>query len=370
MNKSVGILTFHDALNYGAVIQAFALQKTIESLSCYCSIINYHRPGTYPIFRHLKGFGDIKLNALTFLHLQSHLKLRKRFLQFRSSNLNSTIQSYCSVEDLSRGDHKYDVYVTGSDQVWNPYLLDRQGGVGSVFYLDFVLDGRRVAYAPSFGNSEVPEAYKERISAFLKRFDFLSSREDTGCGIIRDLTGLNAVQVLDPTLLQDSTAYNKVAIEPRYNKSYILLYPMQGSEVLQRLAITARKILGLPIVAVLPSHFNPLKFRFADKVVFDAGPAEFLGWMQKASFVCTNSFHGTCFSIIYQKNFLGVQPLLGNSRIQSLLKCFGLSSRQVINSEELSVCDLFHRQIDYVSVNNILKKEINCSLDYLKTALV
>ncbi|TNJ38552.1 polysaccharide pyruvyl transferase family protein [Chlorobaculum thiosulfatiphilum] len=369
MTKSVGILTFHDALNYGAVLQAFALQQTIASYSCSCSIINYRRPGYYPMFRCLKSKSDIKTNILTFLYLRSHLKLRKRFSQFRTANLNSTIQSYSSLEDFCRSDSKFDVYVTGSDQVWNPYLLDRQGGVGSIFYLGFVSDGRRVAYAPSFGNSEVPEVYKERIAGFLKRFDFLSSREDIGCSIIRDLSGLNSVQVLDPTFLQDSSIYKKVAVEPRFSKPYILLYPMQESDLLISLVLNVRKILRIPIVAVLPSHFNPLKYRFADKIVFDAGPAEFLGWVDKSSFVCTNSFHGTCFAIIYRKNFLGVQSILRNSRIQSLLKCVGLSSRLVIDPDRFSKNDDLLKPIDYFSVYKILENEIKNSLDYLKVAL-
>lgn len=369
MTKTVGVLTFHDAYNFGAVLQVFALQRTIVSYGYSCSIINYRRPGVYPLLSYPKSINDIKSDILKIFNMQSHLKLRKRFSDFLTSYLTCTTRIYRSLDDFFRVNPIFDIYVTGSDQVWNPYLLDRQGGMGSIYYLDFVSSGRRVAYAPSFGLSEIPEAYKDRISGFLRRFDFLSSREDTGCINIHELTGMNATHVLDPTLLQDSSEYDKVAVDPSFSRPYILMYPMQSSEPLKRLVLTVRKNLGLPIVAVLPSHFNPGKFTFADKVVFDAGPAEFLGWMKDASFVCTNSFHGTCFAIIYRKTFLGVQPSIGNTRIQSLLECMGLSSRQVLNPERLASKDALFEPIDYFFVEKPLDQAIKKSLDYLKIAL-
>ena len=112
-----------------------------------------------------------------------------------------------------------------------------------------------------------------------------------------------------------------------------------------------------------------MRFSFADKVVFDAGPAEFLGWIKNASFVCTNSFHGTCFSIIYRKCFLGVAPAIGNTRLQSLLTCMGLLSRQLSDQYQLAEGDPLLEPIDYAPIELRLQMAINNSLNYLKQAV-
>jgi hypothetical protein len=204
----------------------------------------------------------------------------------------------------------------------------------------------------------------------LRKFDFLSVREDTGCKIIKELTGREASLVLDPTLLLPLAEYDKVTVSPVDQKPYILLYPMQCSEELCRLARNVRDCLKLPIVAVVPINQTPKSFSFADKVVFDAGPSEFLGWIKNATFVCTNSFHGTVFSIIYRRNFLSSPSLVGNTRSHNLLERVGLLSRQLISSDVLKSEDLLFEPINYIPVEIKLKQAIDVSISYLKQALL
>lgn len=370
MAKTVGILTVHGGYNFGAVLQAFALQRTISGLGHSCSIIDYREPkpdSDYRLFHVPRNRGSIKHDILMMLNLRSHLMSRKRYERFRSAYLSLTAQSYRSVEDILRGGLRFDAYVSGSDQIWHPYLLDRP--CGPIFFQNFVSSGRRVAYAPSFGFSEIPSQYRDRAAESIRRFDFLSAREDTGCAIIRDLTGRSAELALDPTLLQASAEYDKVAVEPSLDKPYILLYPMQLSDRLRELALKVRTCLKLPIVAVLPAFFEPWRFSFADKLIYDAGPAEFLGWMKCAAFVCTNSFHGTCFSIIYRKNFLGVPHSGYNTRSYSLLSRLGLSARQLAEPERLGPDNPLLAPPDYSSVEPHLQQAIEQSLGYLQRAL-
>jgi hypothetical protein len=370
IGKTVGILTYQNAYNNGAVLQAFALQRTIAGLGYTCSVIDYrerYTNGDYWLFRVPWKRSNIKHDIIMLLNLRSHLVSRKRYQRFRSEHLVLTAQSYQSVTDIINGNLSFDAYVAGSDQIWHPLLLDRP--CGAVYFLDFVSSGRRIAYGPSFGLSAVPPQYRARAAGFINRFDFLSAREDTGCAIIQEIAGRTAEQVLDPTLLQNASEYDQVAVSPPFDKPYILLYPMQLSDRLQSLALKMRTLLKLPIIAVVPAFFEPWRFSFADKLVFDAGPAEFLGWMKNAAFVCTNSFHGTCFSIIYRKNFLGVPHLGTNTRIHSLLKSLDLLSRHINDPKALLPGDPLLESIDYSIVTLRLKYEINLSMEYLKRAL-
>ena len=215
MAKTVGIITYHAADNFGAVLQAFALQRTIANLGASCSIIDYREPhndNAYRLFHTPRNRSSIKRDFLMLLNLRSHIKAKNRYKQFRADYLCVTAHSYRSLDNLLHGSLSFDAYVSGSDQVWHPYLLDRS--CGPVYFLDFAGTGRRIAYAPSFGLTQMPIQYRERAAGFIRRFNFLSAREDTGCTIIRDLTGRTAEHVLDPTLLQPLAEYNKVAAPP------------------------------------------------------------------------------------------------------------------------------------------------------------
>ena len=369
MNKQVGILTFHREYNLGAVLQAFALQHTIAGLGYRCSIIDYRRPedAVSRLFYFPRSRRSIKHDILRLMNLQSHITSRKRFDRFRMDHFLLTAKSYLSLRDLSEGGLSFDTYVSGSDQVWHPYLFDRS--CGRVFYLDFVSSGRLVAYAPSFGLTEMPAQYQDRASELIRRFDYLSAREDSGCAIIKKLTGRMVDQVLDPTLLLSADEYDKVAIEPHFEKPYILLYPMQYSDSLRDLALKIRGCLKLPIVAVLPPFFEPWRFSFADKLVYDAGPSEFLGWIKNAAFVCTNSFHGTCFSIIYRKTFLGVPHTGTGTRMHSLLLCLNLLSRHIDDPEKLTSDNPLFGSLDYSPVEPRLQQAIDASTGYLRKSL-
>lgn len=380
MTKSVGILTYHNVYNLGAVLQAFALQRTIQSLGHACKIIDFASPvhGTaYDLFdfrlSQFSGlrasYGSMIRNLRVLAHLRSHLALRRRFAQFQSRHLTLTSETYHSASEVRTDCPSFDVFVIGSDQVWEPSGLDC--GSGTVFYLEFVSSGRRVAYAPSFGVAEMPLEYHERIAALLNRFDVLSAREDSGCRIIQQLTGREAAHVVDPSLLLRASDYRQVAIAPSQGEPCVLLYPMLSSDRLKVAARKASKCLKLPLVAVVPIYYNPQEYAFADRVVFDSGPAEFLGWLNMAAFVCTNSFHGLAFSLIYRKPFLTVPYHVPsfNLRLESLLAKVGLLSRQLTHGQELRPEDSLLGPVDYAPVEARLMGAIDESLNFLKKAL-
>lgn len=367
--KSVGVITFHRAQNFGAVLQAFALQQAILSLGHDCRIIDYRcrfNCTAYPLFHCELSRSNARRCFRTLANLRSHLALRWRFARFRSRHLILT-EPLRDPRDLREAPLEFDTFVTGSDQVWHPQMVSQQ--CLPAYFLNFVHSKRRLAYGPSFGVSEIPIDFRNKAAPHLVKFDFLSAREETGCKFITELTGRTAAHVLDPTFLLRSDIYTSIASAPTCRQTFLLLYPMEISEELNLLARSLRDSLGIPIVAIVPIYHDPQNFSFADQVVFDAGPAEFLGWMQNATFVCTNSFHGTAFSIIYRKNFFTVAHSTLNGRSYELLKRLGLLDRQMSpEMANLPVRTLL-APIDYETVVPRLHLLVDQSHDFLRSSL-
>lgn len=369
MKRKVGMLTFHRALNFGAALQAFALQKVIKGFGHSCSIVDFYEKNNYQLIKFPRTIALLRKDINLLLNLRSHQTSINRFATFVSKNLIVTDRPYFSKKELSDASLSYDSYVTGSDQVWHPHILERSLEYGSVFYLDFDVPGRRIAYGPSFGLDGIPVQYQKYIAECLARFDYLSCREHSGCEFIKQLMKYEVEQVLDPTLLLQSCDYEKISVEPSVSESYILLFPLEFSDRLFNLAREIKARLKRPIIAVVPHCANPRMLSFADKVVLDSGPSEFLGWIKNAVCVCTNSFHGTCFSIIYRKPFVNVPHTYTNTRLLSLLRTLGLETRQIIGTDVGKFSMRFMEFPKYDSVEVRLKKGISSSKDFLTHAL-
>ncbi|MFZ1986085.1 MAG: polysaccharide pyruvyl transferase family protein, partial [Desulfatitalea sp.] len=306
------------------------------------------------------------------LHWEANRRHDQRFRDFRSKHLSLTDTTYQTLEQLVATPPVFDAFITGSDQVWRPSLLDRK--IGHAFHLAFTSSGqsRRVAYAPSFGVDAVPAPYVERIRQYLMGYDSLSVREKRGQEIVFALTGRSAEHVLDPTLLLAAEDYASVVEPPALGpKGYLLVYPMElGRDMgFFRLVRQIKKQTQLPLVCLLPLDFNFRWLRVADKVIIDAGPREFLGWFKHATFVCTNSFHGTAFSIVFQKNFLGFPHSTSNTRIFDLLEQVGLVHRQISDPVIEKIREALTDPIDYQTVATRLQGCCQRSLAYLQKAL-
>jgi hypothetical protein len=365
--KTVGIFTFHRALNSGAVLQAYSLQSAITGLGHSCTIVDYLRrldPDPYQFFFFPRGRRSLRHDLFALLHLRDQLRLRERFRRFLSARLVMTPISYGNPRDLRTRGPSFDACITGSDQVWNPNLL--RGIHGKTFYLD-AIPGRRIAYAPSFGVSDLPLDSTGTVADLLNPFDFLSAREDAGCAIIRALTGRCVDVVVDPTLLHSSDQFDTLAVEPAQEEPYLLLYAMQRSDLTADLACAIGRLLSLPILAIVPIHLRPGWFRFADRVIYDAGPAEFLGWMKHAAFVCTDSYHGLAFSLIYHKDFVSAPHLSSDVPSRSLLQQAGLLSRRLTSTDDVAAT--ISHPIDQGPVRAWLDQARARSLHYLRNAL-
>ena len=374
----IGLITFHHAHHYGAQLQAYALMKAITGMGAECEIINYVRPDTIEgnrLFK--KGLSPraILSNANTLINFRQLKRRYGRFESFVNEDMRLSKKFYRSYEELLKDAPEYDVYVCGSDQVWNP-LIFKENTYDPAFFADFAKSGRRIAYAPSFGITEIPEDKREDLRRYLERFDCLSVREKQGEKIIRDVAGRDSVTVLDPTLLLTGDEWDEFSAAPVFKEPYLLCYfisnPGKYSGYIKALSEKYR----LRVVSLCGARRVVPQTRHT---VLDAGPREFPGLFRNASMVCTNSFHGTVFSITFKKDFYSFASALNsektvNSRLYNILEKLGLEAR--IFSSGMETGDFISRindeanLIDYTSVYDTLQKEREMSYKYLKDSLL
>lgn len=366
----IALLTFHTAANYGAALQAYALQKYLTDKGFDCEYINYvneSRLHEYDMMFHIidcikKG----KLTSAVAYCLGSpFMTLRKRrFNRFYRNNLKATETVYQTSQEAVALNGKYDYFVVGSDQVWNPIC----NGDDAAFLLDFVKDGkRRVSYSSSFGIADVDAAHEEVYRKNLSQFKALAVRESIGQTIIQKLTGRKAELVLDPVLLL--TAEQWRSIMPRQSKKerFIFSYTNQDSQTRDFFA-TGYPMDGLKHY-VLSRYTKPGDFISSRvRVKYCMSPEEFVRVINDAELVVTASFHCLALSIVLNKPFVAI--MTGDKgkdeRPMSLLRALGLEHR--VLSSTVTVADI-KAPIDYLEVNRRIEALKLSSTEYLLDTL-
>lgn len=378
--KKIGIVTILKVNNYGAELQAFATQFALKRMGYQAEIIDY-------LFYKNRGFRPTKRSAPLFdfswkkrlaeklypvierikglPYRKARKRREKRFDSFHREN-TSFSEQFRTIDALYDTDLGYDVYLTGSDQVWNPGIYSSL----APYFLDFAPKGaRRIAYAASFGVSQIPEYARERYREFLSCYNAIGVREKTAVGMVRDIAGKDAQWVLDPTFLLTRGEWSKVArpVDLPAEK-FILIYELTPCAYIRRLAEHLREKTGMPIVRICKSAAKESRDSQTTDIV-DAGPAEFLYLFSKATAIVTNSFHGTAFSINFGKPFYTITPQrkANNSRQRSLLELFGLQNRLL--EEDAPFLDIADLPIDYIAVNQTLESERAKSISFLKNAI-
>lgn len=352
-NKNkVGVITIHDADNYGSDLQAYATQKAVENLGYESYIIDHvckKISSEYGIKRILAQKG-IKSKLETVLRVLTLRNSRKKFIEFRKNNYRLV------KEDFDQEEFKK--IIVGSDQVFNYKIT----GMDKAYFLDFVKDNdKKVAFSSSFGISKIPEDLKKEYSDCLNKFKHIAVREKQAINIIKDLTGKEVPLVLDPTFLIPKNDWDAVCNMPYKETGYIVCYQIAHSKTLVDFAEELAKKTGKKIISIQGS----LRQRFNAKYIWNAGPAEYVGLIKNADYVVTNSFHGTAFSINFNKKFFTeLLPSFEktNSRLESILDLFGLRERQIINGKN----DNMLAEINYEPVNKILNDKRKESLEILK----
>lgn len=330
-----GIITFHYAYNYGAVLQCLALYRTLRNLGVDTDIIRYVPKGfrSYPPL--WRGWG-IKQGRLfqtipkKWIAVRHGSGMQKAFDDFREKYF--TFSRACtSPEEIAEAVSGYDVLITGSDQVWH-------FAQAAPFFLEWGMPykGKRISYAPCCGHKEQPQERIGQIKEWLSQFDHISVRNDFSKEAIERLTGKPVPVVADPTLLIDlNDVQQKVELPCA---KYILMYTL-GNEILgghEKVIRSIRKKVGnIPVVAVIPSAHKPHLAPWADIKIWEAGPAEWLYLIANASFVYTDSFHGVLFAIKNARPFLAYYAEKGRSpRLMDLAERYHIGGCIAGNAEE------------------------------------
>ncbi len=372
-----GILTFHYAHHYGAQLQAYALMKAIEGFGVDCEIINYVRPDTIDgnrLFKKKLSIRAIISNADTLINYRSLKKRYDRFNDFVRTDMKLSQKFYGSYQELADDPPAYDVYVCGSDQIWNPMIF-KEKTYDPAFFAEFASGGRRVSYAPSFGISSIPEDRREQLAGYLEKFHRVSVREKQGEKIIRDISGKDAATVLDPTLLLTGEEWGRLAAPAEVNGPYLLCYFITDAGKYAEYVRAVSEKFKLPVISLCGSRrVVPQTIRR----ILDAGPREFLGLFAGASAVCTDSFHGTVFSLVFNREFYCFDSSNDtaktvSSRLHNILDITGLTARLYpIVKGVGGFAGLIAGEtgtIDYQYVRRIISEKRDESLSYLKEAL-
>lgn len=354
----IGIITFHFALNYGAVLQAYALSKCLKSMGHETFLIDY-RPD-YHLKRYQWQWNYSGLLLTNYVYPLLH----KRFSDFVAENLRLSPQLYRTLEELVAKPPEADAYICGSDQVWNPVIT----GFDPAYFLNFTPHGtKRVAYAGSFGKKELTMEQCKCISPYVEEFDHLSVREASAVDIVKDMCGKDSKHVLDPTLLIDD--YESVSEPCPIKNRYVLVVEQPSNSILSRTSDFVSRELGIPKVVI--NNYSPKVWHSGKWVL--PGPGGYLGLFQHADFVITNSFHATVFSHVYNKPFLSVPRLgymkEGNTRITELLNLTGLSTRFLGVFSNVRIRELIETTIDWASARQRLHNARKDSLRFLQGSL-
>lgn len=356
----IGILTYHDTTNYGAALQAYALEKKIQKLGYDVEIVDYKCEAITNRYK-IKKLGEIKnVKELvkTILTRKTNIKLKNQFEKFKSNFQKISQKSYYK-NNISDCLNIYDKIIVGSDQVWN---LDLSGD-DETYFLDFIKNPKRkIAYAASFGYSQIPQKYVEKTKECLKNFDNISVREIQGKKIIEELLNKRFEVVLDPTLLLDKKDYTDLIEKPKnpYNKDFILLYKMSDTPTLMKFAKKLAKRTKCKIIYLNHSY----KYQLGMDNVRGASVGEFIWYLENAKYVVTSSFHGVAMSIVFKKNFfyeLDNSKGNFNSRTKNLVELLNLQKRKIIDAKN----DEINNSIQYDKVNEILTRERKKSIDFL-----
>ena len=322
--KKIGVITFHDYDNYGAILQSYALQKCLIDQGNDAEIIDY----SCPFIKHPFGLNSLRTRGLavylyTAIGHICYLPRRKKCNDFRKQIRYSRPVAEADLPSVGK---EYDCYISGSDQIWDYKLTN----FDKTYFLPFVDGGKKkYSYAASLGEHLPPPEYEAEYKKLLSDYDCILSREDYGAEAIRCLIGEKPAVVCDPTLLLSGEEWAGFCKTPSGKGKYILVYQLGLSKKMVRAAKKIAKETGcrieyvpFPLVGAVKCHIN-----------LSAGPAEWMGLIKNAEYVLTDSFHGVIFALLFNRPFFMISKGQHvNRRAEELLNKIGLSERIIDDS--------------------------------------
>jgi len=365
--KKIGITTFHNAHNYGAMLQAFALCN-ILSKENDVEIINYYNSKIYDTYKIIRPFNkDLVASTKTLILDLIYIKnKRKRYKSFNDfiNNKCKLSEKFFNVEDIEKNALFYDILVTGSDQVWSKEIV---GELSDVYTLNFGnKDLRRISYAASVGSSQTIIDNKEEYFNKIRKLDCISVREEDVKEQLDKIMDKQIDVVLDPTLLLTKQDWNsEIDKIDNQNQKYIFAYVVKPDEEYIKIVNDLSEKTGLKVI-----HFglkNP-GYKNVLKSAYTEGPLEFVNYIKNAEYVVATSFHATVFSIIFNKKFFIVPHRKTGARVTNLLDKLGITGRTFSTLEEFKKID-YNFETDWKKVEEKLDIEREKSINWLKNPI-
>lgn len=376
--KTVGITTIHGINNFGSLLQTYATQCIIERLGYQPTIINYRYPNEYHLelnrqhnpYATYKAPFRMRLRRALYCRLLSAKVNQKKDILFKKEQkaLLTLTEQYEDQESLRKNPPKFDIYLTGSDQVWNPrYMYD-----DCTYMLDFIHNVPKVAFSASFGTTDLDDEHKRIYRPLLEEYSSISLREQSGVGIVKDICGKDAECTCDPTLLLNGEEWSQVFNdEPIIKEEYILCYVLTYTANPYPYATTFIKHIQkhLKKRVVMLDETGLYWMDPTCKSYQCYGPRDIINLFQNASFIISSSFHGVAFSINFKKNFYSLF-LRGvkDERQESLLKIVGAEDRFICVGDLLPEPSTFDIK-DWDGITEKLNEYRRKSKNYLSKAL-
>ena len=342
----VALLTIWHEKNYGAELQAYATIKTLTELGHEVKMIDIH----------LADMRYVSLKGRIAQFLSVFTPGEWKFRNFWRKTIPTT-RRYHSLEELKKNPPHADLYLVGSDQVWNPEITK---SLASAFFLDFgdnVI--KRASYASSFGIESWSEkaTMTKEVNSYLQRFDAVSCREKSGCEILRNSFNIKATHVIDPTLLR--TDFSEF-VTTKTHKDTLVYYPLENDPELRNYAQKLSQRLGYDCIdAANRKYFGKLEWN-------RNSPKQWIEAIANSRLVITRSFHGVAFSLLYKRQFIVVNNTSRITRITNLLESLGLSDRCFHSFEEVDAARPWDYPIDYNQITPLLENLREESMEFLK----
>ena len=372
--KKVGIVSCYFKDNYGSMLQAYATKKILDKNEIPNETINikYNKDfkngkrkyylsqiTNFKFIKNKLGMVKLKIDKKLNKQLGKNIAIRtQKYKEFRKEfNLSRSNNTFKDLTNQAK--ELYSDVIVGSDQLWLPVNV-----VADYYTLNWVPDEiNKISYSTSFGFSSIPNKYVELYRNFLNRINYLSTREESGVQIIKDIVARDAKLVCDPTILLTKDEWHEESSKERkYDEKYILCYFLGNNIEHRKFAERLRKKTGYKIVSLNHAdEYVKYSDEFCDYAPFDIGPMEWISLIENAEYVCTDSFHGTVFSILFNKMFFDFRrhnnksKVSTNSRIDSLLDVAGISKERILVGNE-DIDKVLTYKIDYNKVNENINK--------------
>ncbi len=383
----LGIVSCYFINNYGSILQAYALQEYFSTKGIECDTISaeglkpYLNAKKKQYYLHNIHKAGLLLSKLPMIYLKVLQKINYRNLGYRygervrkfddfRKNFNLSKESAASLKQLTDLSAMYDAVVVGSDQLWRPDNI-----FPGYYTLSWVPDSiPKFSYATSFGVAELDRDCKSKASSFLNRFSAISVRESSGSRLVKELTEKNPRTVCDPVFLLSKNQWDALSDTSRCPKQkYIFTYFLGEGKKCREFAEKLSAAAGLPVAGIVHNDSYIASDECIDYPIDSCSPNEFLGLISNAEYICTDSFHATAFSTIFNRNFFAFNRFTSqkhgtNSRLESFLSMTGLENRLIINPGKAN--DMILNDIDYETANSKILSFINQSCDFIEKEIL